>query len=51
MAQFKGAGAVAESTGLLMSDGNVKIPTLEDGYQYKFLRLLESLRQEERIVL
>ena len=31
VAQFKGAGGVAESTGLLMSDGNVKIPTLLDG--------------------
>lgn len=34
-----------------MSDGNVKIPTLEDGQQYKFLGVFESLRQEERIVL
>ena len=30
---------------------NVKIPTREDGQQYKFLGVLESLRQEERIVL
>ena len=29
-------------------DGNVNIPTLEDGQHYKFL---QSLRQEERIVL
>ena len=42
---------VPESTGLLMSDGNVKIPTLEDGQQYKFLGVLETLRQEEKIVL
>ena len=41
---------VPESTGLLMSDGNVKIPTLEDGEQYKFLDVLETLRQEEKIV-
>ena len=42
---------VPESTSLLMSDGNVKIPTLEDGQQYKFLGVLETLWQEERIVL
>ena len=34
-----------------MSDGNVKIPRLKDGQQYKFLGVLEILRQEERIVL
>ena len=34
-----------------MSDGNVKISTLEDGQQYKFLGVLETLRQEEKIVL
>ena len=51
VAHFKRGVRVAESTGLLMSDGNVKIPTLEDGQQYKFLGVLESLRQEERIVL
>ena len=50
VAHFKRGVRVAESTGLLMSDGNVKIPTLEDGQQYKFLGVLESLRQEERIV-
>ncbi|PFX18166.1 Tyrosine-protein kinase receptor Tie-1 [Stylophora pistillata] len=42
---------VAESTGLLMSEGKVKIPMLEDGQQYKFLGVLEGLRKEERIVL
>ena len=31
-----------------MSDGNVKIPTLEDGQQYKFLGVFESLRQDLR---
>ena len=31
VAQFKRGVRVPESTGLLMSDGNVKIPTLEDG--------------------
>ena len=51
VAHFKREVRVAESTGLLGSDGNVKIPTLEDGQQYKFLGVLESLRQEERIVL
>ena len=51
MAQFKRGVRLAESTGLLMSDGKVKIPMLEDGQQYKFLGVLESLRQEERIVL
>ena len=51
VAHFKRGVRVAESTGLLMSDGNVKILTLEDGQQYKFLGVLESLRQEERIVL
>ena len=50
VAHFKRGARVAESTGLLMSDGNVKIPTLEDGQQNKFLGVLESLRQEERIV-
>ena len=51
VAHFKRGVRVAESTGLLMSDGNVNIPTLEDGQHYKFLGVLESLRQEERIVL
>ena len=31
-----------------MSDGNVKIPMLEDGQQYKFLGVFESLRQDLR---
>ena len=48
VAHFKRGVCVA---GLLRSDGNVKIPTLEDGEQYKLLGVLESLRQEERIVL
>ena len=39
---------VAESAGRLMSDGNVKIPMLEDGQQYKFLGVFESLRQDLR---
>ena len=47
MAHFKRGVRVAESTGLMMSDRNVKIPTLEDGQQYKFLGVLQSLRQEE----
>ena len=51
VAHFKRGVRVAESTGLLMSDENVKIPTLEDGRQYKFLGVVESLRQEERTVL
>ena len=51
VAHFKRGVRVDESTGLLMSDGNVKIPTLEDGQQYNLLGVLESLRQEERIVL
>jgi len=51
VAHFKRGVRVAESTGLLMSDGNLKIPTLEDGQQYKFLGVLESLRKVERIVL
>ena len=51
VAHFKRGVRVADSTGLLRSEGNVKIPTLEDGEQYKFLGVLESLRQEERIVL
>ena len=51
VAHFKRGVRVPESTGLLMSDGNVKIPTLEDGQQYKFLGVLETLRQEEKIVL
>ncbi|CAH3165075.1 unnamed protein product, partial [Pocillopora meandrina] len=44
-------GSAAWLAGWLMSDGNVKIPTLEDGRQYKFLGVIESLKQEERIVL
>ena len=36
VAHFKRGVRVAESTVLLMSDENVKIPTLEDGQQYKF---------------
>ncbi|XP_067023905.1 uncharacterized protein [Acropora muricata] len=50
VANFKGF-CVAESTGLLMSDENVKIPTLEDVQQYKFLGVVKSLRLEERTVL
>ena len=49
VAHFKKGVPVPESTGLLMSDGNVKIPMLEDGQQYKFLGVLETLRQEEKI--
>ena len=51
VAHFKRGVCVPESTGLLMCDGNVKIPTLEDGQQYKFLGVLETLRQEEKMVL
>ena len=51
VAHFKRGVRVVESTGLLLSDGNVKIPTLEDGKQYKFFGVLQSLRQEERIAL
>ena len=47
VAHFKRAVRVAESTGLLMPDWKVKIPTLEDGQQ----GVLESLWQEERLVL
>ena len=47
VAHFKRGARVANSTGLLMSDNNVKIPTLEDGEQYKFLGVLESLRRRE----
>ena len=50
VAHFKRGVRVPESTGLLMSDGNVKIPTLEDGQQYKFLGVLETLRQEEKSI-
>ena len=46
VAHFKRRVRVPESTGLVMSDGNVKIPTLGDGQQYKFLGVLETLRQE-----
>ena len=41
VAHFKRGVRVADSTGLLRSDGNVKIPTLEDGEQYKSLGVLE----------
>ena len=51
VAHFKRGVRVPESTGLLMFDENVKIPTLEEGQQYKFLGVLETLRQEEKIVL
>ena len=39
-AHFKRGVRVPESTCQLMSDWNVKIPTLEDGQQYKFLGVL-----------
>ncbi|XP_068739391.1 uncharacterized protein [Montipora capricornis] len=41
---------VADSAGLKV-DGNAKIPSLEDGQQYKFLGVLESLKQEEKLAL
>ena len=31
--------------------GSVRIPNLEDGKQYKFLGVLESLQQQERLAL
>ena len=41
VAHFKEGVSVAGSTGLLMSDGNVKIPMLEDGQHCKFLGVLD----------
>ncbi|XP_068716907.1 uncharacterized protein [Montipora capricornis] len=47
---FKRGTHVADSAGLKV-DGNAKIPSLEDGQQYKFLGVLESLKQEEKLAL
>ena len=41
---------VADSAGLKV-DGNAKVSSLEDGQQYKFLGVLESLKQEEKLTL
>ena len=41
---------VADSRGLEV-DGNAKIPSLENGEHYKFLGVLESLKQEEKLAL
>ncbi|PFX27618.1 hypothetical protein AWC38_SpisGene7684 [Stylophora pistillata] len=48
VAHFKRGVRVAESTSLLMSDGNINIQMLEDGQQYKFLgeRGLRSVETE-----
>ena len=35
----------------LKVDGNAEISSLEDGQQYKFLGMLESLKQEEKLAL
>ena len=47
---FKRGTYVADSAGLKV-DGNAKISSLEDGQQYKFLGVLESLKQEEKLAL
>ena len=41
---------VANSAGVKV-DGNAKIPSLEEGQQYKFLGMLECLKQEEKLAL
>ena len=41
---------VADSVGLKV-EGNAEISSLEDGQQYKFLGMLESLKQEEKLAL
>ena len=41
---------VANSKGV-KADGNAKIPSLEEGQQYKFLGVLECLKQEEKLAL
>ena len=48
LAHFKRGVRVPESIGLLMSDGNVKIPTLEDGQQS--LRAAEPAESAAKIV-
>ena len=50
VAHFKRGVHVADSPGLEV-DGNAKIPSLENGEQYKFLGVLESLKQEEKLAL
>ena len=47
---FKRGTHVADSTGLKV-DGIAKISNLEDGQQYKFWGMLESLKQEETLAL
>ena len=41
---------VANSVGV-KDDGNAKIPSLEKSQQYKFLGVLECLKQEEKLAL
>ena len=41
---------VAHSAGVKV-DGNAKIPSLKEGQQYKFLGMLECLKQEEKLAL
>ena len=45
---FKRGTHVADSGGLKV-DGNARISSLEDRQQYKFLGLLESLKQDEKL--
>ena len=48
VAHFKRGLHVDDSRGLEI-DGNAKIPSLENEEQYKFLGVLESLKQEEKL--
>lgn len=50
VAHFKRGTHVADSA-VLKVDGNVKISSLEDGQQYKFLGVPKSLKQEEKLAL
>ena len=45
---FKRGTHVADSVGLKV-DWNAEISSLKDGQQYKFLGVLESLKQEEKL--
>ena len=47
---FKRGTHVADSVELKV-DGNAKVSSLEDGQQYKFLGVLVSLKQEEKLAL
>ena len=44
-------GVLAANNEWVKVDGNAKKPSLEEGQQYKFLGVLECLKQEEKLAL